>query len=475
MGLKLRRKNIAYPAYSFPLPLIFKKIDSKFLETLACNLKIPLDQNRKRLESISSSVSIQNIADDHEAESPSCSFGDSWMIEILKNIKNVINKFFYCDVNDTFSKSFGTKCNNLTDLSLTPINLISDKFLVMDINNFVFSDFDLKKLTPSTRHPYLRNIKIDDVRVKNYYLNLLDYHKCYMASTVNLDKSAITAGIGAGSNVVAELNTATQLNNINKLVSLFESSINHEYYTSNLVTIYEKNQNSLDYTVELLYYIVSYIEDYKTRYENLLFMEYHHRARNKYKIFLRNYILFFQDIKRRFNIERYNYITIIVFKVLQYRYCVMDAKRDLYSLVHNEFKPEVLTRLSLSMEYDRPNYHYYLVTGKTSFVSVNIDNIFSNCENNDHYSILINYIHNTFVADCQTSGPILELDEIVNYCKSSENFNYCDLLRYFGDLGVLIINTFGKNTPEHKNFLNMIDVYYLQSSPLHVTSSGTII
>lgn len=370
---------------------------------------------------------------------------------------NIVNRCYYSDKYNHFHKSFGFKSKNWYDLSLTPINKISDVDIFMDEHDYTFSYQDLKKLPFNSYHPYLKSNSIQIIKAKNSHLSIIDYFHINMSKSLrkNTSQSSLASDIG-------------ESDDLEQKIKSFEALVNHDYFTTNLISIYIKYPQHLHYTIGLLYYIISIIEDYKNRYEHILKI-----IPNNYNelihIFLDNYTTFLIDIKSRQNSEKFQYVCIIIFKILQYRYNIIVDSDELFNTIKSDHDQSSHLELYWSMNFDRPNYYYHKITNKMSFGNINIDSIFSNCEYNSYYYTLMIYLHDKYMG-----LPTLidrKLAPLLNCYKTADNYSYHDVIKYFMNLHHYILT----ETPElYDLYRIMIDRYYLKKSPIYITTDGIV-
>lgn len=426
--LKLKRLTIEEPfdEMKLSLPSIFKNLNHCKWEELSENLAIEtLDTNN------------------------------------LTGLEHLFNKKFYNDQYNTFKKSFDIKTRNLYDLSLTPINRINDAELVVDEYGFCFSYYDLRKIPANAYHPYNKLILFNQARVSKKPISITNYFTRCMIGLNNSKHS--------NHSLLCDI-TDSDPNDIEQLVTAFESIICHDFFTTNLITIYQSKPDHLDYTVGIIYYILGIIDDYKEKYEELLKDNYC-RSDDKYKTFLKSYIDFLKEIHKTNNIEKYHYICIIIFKILQYRYNIISDGEELYTLVKNEFKPSYHDELYWSIIQDRTNFYYQQKTNKINLMNINIDNIFTNCELPEYFYTLMFYLHSKYMhSNIQEN---METATILNHYKSPENYSYLDLLKYFMDLHHEIQEN---AIPDGNKYLyrQMIKRYYLKPNPICITRTGLI-
>jgi len=381
----------------------------------------------------------------------------------FQELESVINKFYYSDKFNVFHKSFGIKSKNLYDLSLTSVNKIADCELIVDEYGFGFSCYDLRKISENACHPYNKIIPMNQTRIFDGTVTVLSYYKLYMCG--NMGKRFSSSSLSNLSNLSFEYEGDDE----DRLVMSFENAINHDFFTSNLVTIYKEKPEHLDYTVGLGFYVLSVIDDYRERYQDLLKDSYV-RSTNRYTAFLKNYISFLKDIKVGNNQEKYQYVCIIIFKILQYRYNVISDAEELYSLIKDEFPPGDLNEMYWSMMLDRPNYYYYKITEKIKLININIDNIFSNCEFGEYYYTLMFFLHRKYLEfETDVNG---QMHPLLNHYKTPDNYSYHDLIKYFMDAyhHIKDSDTAGK----FRLFVGMLRRYYLQSTPICITRDGII-
>ena len=362
---------------------------------------------------------------------------DNLSITSTKSLKMVINKNYYCDRNDEFIKNFGIKVRNLYDLSFTSINSLKDEMLVLDDNYYCFSCYDLKRFNKKDFHPYMHNNLIGESRLMNIYgnkqkgintgISIIDYYLEHMAEQSRSNTSS----------PVSNTSFSGQLNSDDPeiLKLAFEQMINHDFFTINLIDLYHNRPTHLDYTVGLIYYVISVVDDYKERYRDLLKDNYCQVLNindEKYVSFLKNTLNFLNDVKVNTNIEKFQYICIIVFKILQYRFIQITEGECLYELIKKDIDPERHQQLYWSIILDRPNYYYQRATSRIHLMNINIDNIFTNCEFTEYFYTLISYLHSKYMRfNKQPGNPTTNL---LNLYKTAENYSYLDLIRYFTDV-----------------------------------------
>lgn len=366
------------------------------------------------------------------------------------NLETVINKQYYSDKYNYFNKTFGIKVKNVYDLSLTPINLIPDSELVMDEFGFCFSYYDLRKISESSLHPYNKQLILNQVMVYHQPITIIEY---YQSNMLHLPK----------------IPSLEMLNQSNDLSIQFEQLINNEFFTNNLLSIYNEKLEHLDYTVGLLCYVLSIIEDYHFRYIIQLKSNYCQES-DKYYGFLHLFIEFLTNVKNENNYESYHYVCIIIFKILQYRYNLITESEDLFNMIKSHFDNKYSDELYWSIILDRPNFICQKRTGNISLININIDNIFSNCEYIEYFYTLLIYLHNIYMK--QPSYIDGQLVSILNYYKTAENYSYLDVVRYFTNLYHQIEQN--NQTSELNNYIHLIFRYYLKPMPIHINPRGEI-
>ena len=390
----------------------------------------------------------------------------------LGRLEFCINKYFYSDQTGIFQKSYGVKTRNLYDLGSVSINQINDADLVIDSYGFAFSCFDLRKLDKAAPHPYVNCSSIQETQVAATQANrsrmtLSEYFESVMQNESSLTNSS-----------QAELISVSEIDNYEILESLFETEINHNFFTPVLITIYRSKREHLDYTVTLLYYILAIIDNYGLMYRSLLITNYS-IASDKYLDFLRNYIKFFKDLKSNSSVEKCHYVSVIVFKVLQYRYQQLQDSQVLFDLVKSYVPKEQQTELYWSIVLDRLNYLHGKATNKISLINISIDNIFSNTEFDQYYYTLLVYLHTKYMQlplrqDQNKRSSLLE------HYKPLDNYNYLDVIQYFTELADIVANIGNSNQSEHlhhdgmKYFKSMIKRYYLNDSYITISRNGLV-
>ena len=378
----------------------------------------------------------------------------------FEQLETVFNKYYYSDQYEQFKKSFGIKVKNLYDLSLTAINTIRDDHLIVDEFGFVFSYYDLRKIQDSCLHPYNKKITLNQTLIYNKATTLINYYKDNMENMLT------------GNNSTENLDTGEYDDILDRLCNQFEKLINNEFFTTNLLTIYQNKLEHLDYTVGLLCYVLSIIEDYHFRYINNLKHNYCQES-DKYPSFLKLFIKLLNSVKNENNAETYHYICIIIFKILQYRYNLICDGEELFNLVKDKINNRNREELYWSIILDRPNFICQRINGNISLININIDNIFSNCELPEYFYTLMVYLHSKYMKEeTHINGKLVS---ILNHYKIVDNYNYLDVIRYFTNLyHQLESENSDKNKELFSLFYKMINRYYIKTAPIHITSQGLI-
>lgn len=419
----------------------------------------------------------------------------------LQELDFCLNKFFYSDQSGFFEKSFGMKTRNLYDLGFSSINQISDTDLVVDKYGFAFSYFDMRKLDKSSPHPYVNHSSLQETPVHkdlpkliqnninlvehseklDQMITVTEYFESIMCSNLRSDSSfSVTSH--------TELLSFTETNNPDVLETVFEVVINHDFFTNSLISIYRSKVEHLDYTVALLYYILAIVDDFGERYRDLLITNYS-VANEKYPEFLRNYIQFLREVQSNYNIEKFHYVCIIVFKILQYRYQQLEDSLILFDLLKTSVPRERHSELYWSIVLDRMNYLHGKMTNKISLINISVDNIFSNAEFNQYYYTLMVYLHTKYMElplrEVQTDNSTGNSNgsrraDLLEHYKPVDNYSYLDLLQYFTELAEKITRANGNDingdqTEFEVKFRTMIHRYYLSDSYITINRNGLVV
>jgi len=389
----------------------------------------------------------------------------------LYELEFCLNKIIYSDNDDVFEKNFGIKTINLRDIGLTSINQISDDDLVVDQNRYAFSYFDLKRLDPTVGHPYLgqQGGKMGQLKVDNRLMDrstggtrlLFEYFEHHTNRSFRSDSSQSMV-----SDNLQDIDDPILLENI------FEHSINHDFYTVNLIFPYKDRKDHLDYSVALLYYILAIIDDFGQKYLDCLINDYFQATVDKkYLSFLRNYIYFLDQVKNNYNIEKFQYVCIIIVKILQYRLTQIQDGEALFKTLKPYIQSNYIQEFYWSILLDRVNYLHAQQTSKISLINISIDNIFSNTELANYYYTLMVYLHTKYMdLPSRENGT---LSPFLNHYKQLENYNYLDLLQYFSEMAEYVNNDEFKHLKNR--FQNMIRRYYLKNDYITINRDGLVI
>ena len=403
----------------------------------------------------------------------------------LLELETLLNKFIYSDKNDGMIKNFGIKVKNLYDLGLNSINQIKDSDLVVDYYGFGFSRYDLKRLDVDAFHPYFGNsrdpIKIADLKISpqisggddvNVTVTVYDHFRNEMLYSLISE---------SGTSLSSE--NIQDIDDIGILEHIFEKTLAHDFYTTNLVSIYHSNSNSntvsdnesssgsnhLRYTVALLYYILTNIDDFGERYVDYLFNMY--VQTNQYITFLKSYTYFLMDVRETCNREKFQYVCIIIVKILQYRYSQIKDGEYLFNILKDKLD---LNRygdeLYWSIILDRVNY-LNNGDGRVSLINITVDNIFSNTDFNQYYYTLMVYLHTKYMQ--MPSSENGNTSRFLNHYKQTENYSYLDIIQYFSEMCDHVQNSNSKSMK--RRFESMIKRYYLKRGCISINRYGLVI
>lgn len=355
--------------------------------------------------------------------------------QILDELTKLISKYYYSDNNNTFIKSFGVKTVNYTDIYFNLINNIDDKMILVDDHRYAFSFDDLDNVKSDTIHPYLGNILLSESIMYNSKCKLFDYY-CQMTNKLPVYVMPITNNI------------------IDRLAEL----INNYYFTNNLIEIYQNHHSELDYTVELIIYIISKVHISDCFCAELFENNYKYVAHNnKYNSFICVLIKYIEHVNRNYsNLPNVSiYIGILLQRILEYRYNILVMSKELYECIKKHFNIQVHNKLYKSIQLDCSNYLHSNNSSDSGFMNINIDTVFSNCNPMNYYRIMMYYLHYTYMSSLD------ENDFQINDYTKPEYYSYLNILKYFVNLYDFVIKY---NLLDA--YIKMIQRYYLQDNSI---------
>lgn len=356
--------------------------------------------------------------------------------QIINELTRIINKYYYSNNDKPFTKSFGFRTINYTDIYFNPINNIDDNKILVDEHRYAFSFDDLNNVKIDTIHPYMGDKLILDTMMFNSKHKLYDYYR--------------------------QIKNMTKLNTLplvaNNMLDKLSNLMNNYYFTYNLVEIYQNRINELDYTVELIKYIISRVQICEQFCVNLFDTSYQCASNlDKYGIFIDNLIRYIEYVNENYNNipNVIMYIGILFQRILEYRYNVLVLSKELYDCIKTHFDIQLHNKLHKSIQLDCSNYLYSNNCSECGFMNINIDTIFSNCNPSNYYRIMLYYLHNTYMYQLNRT------DFQINDYTKPELFSYLNILRYFISLYDYVLDYDILDT-----YLKMIQRYYLMNTSI---------
>lgn len=412
-------------------------------------------------------------------------------VDTLSQFKTCLNKNFYCDQSNTFGKNFGIKTKNFNDLNLTPVNLIPDNRLVIDTNSFAFSAYDLENLTYDSCHPYLNKQKLSQTYVNQYYLQLynaeqsdtiingsitvINFYQKYLRNL--FQKSPV--GNSYPFPIINDQQPASDLDIFNQELNTLENNlqeiISYDFFTINLVSIYRniKCDKHLDYTILLLYNIINLIPDFRLTYVKLILVDYFNIEDDglKYRKFLMNLVKILETVKTNLNYEKFNYLSIIMVKILQYRFCQINDGLELFKYLKEFVKTNQQTELYWSILLCPSNHFNEKTTGQISLYSISIDNIYSNTKFETFYYTMLVYLHTKYMQMASQENG--EMHRLLNHDKDIELYSYLDVIQYFNDLYEYVKEN-SLSLHLKQRFQNLVKRYFLDPNYIKIDRQGQI-